>query len=533
MQPTYRPSSTRWLRPWPVAWVVMTCLAAALIFSNSISQFASGLVHGGQQSHLVALPSFHVSAPPKAVCGDSQLLDGPATAPAGAVAVPAGDDSQVNFGKPGATYWFAPGEHVLGRGEYTQITPGDGATFTGAPGAVIDGKRVNAYAFGGAASHVTISFLTIENFGSWGGNENQGVVNHNSAPYWTVNNATVRDNAGAGVMLGSHNTLSQDCLTANQQYGFNAYAPSGTIADLTIEHSEISGNDTYNWEVHQQGCGCSGGGKFWEVDGAVITDNWISNNRSVGLWADTNNRGFKIAGNYVSGNFSNGLIYEISYNAEISGNIFVKNGIGAGPDDVGFPTGAIYLSESGGDSRIPGKYSGELKITNNTFANNWSGVILWENANRFCNSPANTSAGYCTLADPGQVTLASCNSADIAKQPYLADCRWKTQNVSVVHNVFDFNAAAVSPSCSAATGCGYQGVFSEYGTYPAWSPYQNTVVEQAVTYNQNNHFFDNTYVGPWQFMIYQQGNVVSWRTWTSAPYRQDKGSTASSSTTRS
>ncbi len=38
--------------------------------------------------------------------------------------------------------------------------------------------------------------------------------------------------------------------------------------------------------------------------------------------------------------------------------------------------------------------------------------------------------------------------------------------MSVDHNVFDFNAAAVSRSCSAATGCGFQGVFSEYGTYP-------------------------------------------------------------------
>jgi hypothetical protein len=101
--------------------------------------------------------------------------------------------------------------------------------------------------------------------------------------------------------------------------------------------------------------------------------------------------------------------------------------------------------------------------------------------------------------------------------------------VSVSHNVFDFDAAAVSPSCSAATGCGYQGIFSEYGTYPSWSPYQNTTVEQAITYDQDNHFFDNSYNGPWQFMILQQGNVVSWKTWTSAPYRQDAGSRPSSS----
>jgi len=528
MHPTYPRYTSRWLRPWPIAFACMAVVAAALIFSNSLSQFASGVVHGAQQSHAVVLPSFHVKPPPEAVCGNPRVLAGPASPPASAVVVPAGDDSAVNFGTPGATYWFAPGRHVLGAGEYTQITPGDGATFTGAPGAVIDGKHLNAYAFGGSASHVTISFLTIEDFGSPGGNLNQGVVNHNSASYWTIEHATVRDNAGAGVMLGSHNTLSYDCLADNQQYGFNAYTPDSVIADLMIDHNEISGNDTFNWEARQPGCGCSGGGKFWEVDGAVVTDNWVSNNGSVGLWADTDNRGFEIVGNYISGNYSNGLIYEISYNAYISGNTFVRNGIGAGPQSVSFPTSALYISESGGDTRVPGKYSGELEVTDNTFVNNWSGVILWENANRFCNSPANTSTGYCTLVNPGQIALTSCNSTNIDKKPYIGDCRWKTQNVSVDHNVFDFNEAAVGSSCSAATGCGYQGIFSEYGTYPSWSPYQKTVVEQAITYQQDNRFFANVYNGPWQFMIYQQGNVVSWKTWTSAPDRQDAGSTAGS-----
>ena len=531
MQSSHSRYAARWLRPGPVAWAVMICVAVALIASNSISDYASGLVHGGQSAHDVVLPSFHAPAPPKAVCGTQQELSGPAAPPAGAVTVPAGDDSQVNFGTPGTTYWFAPGEHMLGPGVYTQIVPGDGATFVGAPGAVLDGKHVNAYAFSGYATHVTISFLTIQNFGTWGGNPNQGVVNHDSASYWTIDHATVRENAGAGVMLGSHNKLLSSCLADNQQYGFNAYSPnpSGTT-DITIQHNEIAGNDTYNWEVHSPGCGCTGGGKFWEVNGAVVTDNLVTGNHSVGLWADTNNRGFEIADNYISDNFSNGIIYEISYNAEISGNTFVKNGIGSGPAAQQFPTGAIYVSESGGDKRVPSKYSGKLEITNNTFINNWSGVILWENANRFCNSPTNTSSGYCTLADPGVATLKSCDSANIQKQPYIDDCRWKTQNVSVAHNVFDFDAAAVSRLCSAATGCGYQGVFSEYGTYPTWSPYKNTIVEQSITFDQDNQFSDNMYNGPWQFMVHQQGTVVSWKAWTSAPYQQDSGSKASSAT---
>jgi Right handed beta helix region len=522
MQQTHEGRRSRWLRPWPIAWAVMICVAAALIGSNSLSQLASGVVHG-KQTRPVTLPSFKVQTAPKPVCGDKQALAGPSSPPAHAVVVQAGDNSQVNFGTPDTTYWFAPGQHLLGSGIFSQIIPGNGATFIGAPGAVINGKQQNNYAFGGYASHVTISYLTIENFGAWGDNQNQGVVNHNSSSYWTIDHTTVRDNAGAGLMLGSQNQLSYDCITDNQQYGFNAYAPNG-VSQLTIEHNEISGNDTYNWEARQQGCGCTGGGKFWDVDGAVVTDNLISDNHSVGLWADTDNRGFQVTGNYISGNYSYGFIYEISYNAEITGNTFIKNGIGAGPKNPSFPTSAIYISESGGDSRVASKYSGQLEIAHNTFVNNWSGVILWENSNRFCNSPANTSSGYCTLVDPSQITLKSCSSPEIENEPYYGDCRWKTQNVLIDHNVFDLVPAAVSSSCTAATACGFQGLFSEYGTYPSWSPYQATVVEQHITYDQGNHFADNTYYGPWQFMVLQQGNVVSWKTWTAAPYDQDRGS---------
>ncbi len=176
---------------------------------------------------------------------------------------------------------------------------------------------------------------------------------------------------------------------------------------------------------------------------------------------------------------------------------------------------------------MPGAFSGKLEIAENTFVNNWGGVILWENSNRFCNSPANTSSGYCTLVDPSRVTLSTCNPSNIEKKPYYDDCRWKTQNVSVDHNVFDFVPASVSAKCTAATSCGFQALFSEYGTYPSWSPYQGPIVEKHITFDQSNSFFDNEYYGSWQFMVYQQGNVVSWQAWDSAPYNLDKGSLVS------
>jgi Right handed beta helix region len=522
-------------RPKRAAGILAAYLLVAVIGIGGLGWWlASGSPSHSKSQHSAAINSEPSddpgpSSPPVRVCGNKTILGtGPTTVPSGAVTVPAGDDSGFNFNQPHTIYWFASGTHILGAGQYTQIIPGSWSTYIGAPGAVLDGQHKNVYAFGGYAVHVTISYLTIENFGTEGGNQNQGVVNEDSAADWTIDHSTIAYNGGAGAMLGSDNTLSYDCLEDNGQYGFNAYSPSGP-AHLVLDHNEITGNDTYNWEARQPGCGCTGGGKFWAVNGAVIDDNWIHDNHSAGLWADTDNRSFQIKGNYISDNYSYGLIYEISYNALIQDNTFARNGLGEGPTNQGFPTSAIYISESGSDRMVAGKFNGVFSISDNTFLDNWGGVILWENSNRFCNSPANTSTGSCTLVNPRQVTIKSCSRQNVAHQPYYSECRWKTQNVLVSHNVFDFDPDDIGSSCTPANECGFQGVFSEYGTYPSWSPYLGTIVEQHITFKQNNHFVSNVYNGPWEFMADQQGDVVTWTQWQGSPYGQDKGSTLNTS----
>jgi hypothetical protein len=504
---------------WHIAGAIGVCLVATVIGLFGPTWLAPRNASFTGPRIVTAGPA----APVATVCGNKSVLGGgPPRPPVGAVVVRAGNDAAVNFGQPGATYWFAPGPHTLGGGPFTQIIPGARATFLGAPGAVLNGRHVNLYAFGGYAPGVTVSYLTVINFGTLGGNDDQGVVNHNSSVRWTIDHSTIADNAGAGAMVGTGDRLAYNCLADNQQYGFNAYSPVN-VANITITHNEIVGNDTYNWEKRQPGCGCTGGGKFWDVNGAVVTDNWVHGNHSVGLWADTDNRNFDIEGNYIADNYGTGVTYEISYNALIKNNTFARNGLGDGPTNPGFPTGAIYISESGSDSRVPGSFGSKFSITENTFTDNWGGVILWENANRFCNSPANTSSGACTLVDPA-IGLRACNPAHIASQPYYADCRWKTQNISVDHNVFNFNPQTLGPTCTAENECGFNGLFSEYGSYPAWSPYKAATVEKSITFQQGNRFWDNIYNGPWNFMVYQQGTEVDFATWQGGPYHQDEGS---------
>jgi hypothetical protein len=104
----------------------------------------------------------------------------------------------------------------------------------------------------------------------------------------------------------------------------------------------------------------------------------------------------------------------------------------------------------------------------------------------------------------------------LRKEPYYTECRWKTQNVLVDHNVFDFVPTDIGPKCAVANDCGFQGIFSEWGTYPSWSPYLDQTVEKHITFSQHNVFRSNTYHGPWSFMALQQGDMVSWRQWRSS-----------------
>lgn len=69
--------------------------------------------------------------------------------------------------------------------------------------------------------------------------------------------------------------------------------------------------------------------------------------------------------------------------------------------------------------------------------------------------------------------------------------------------------------------CGRQAVLSNYGTYPSWSPYQKTVVQQAITFDQNNRWYGNTYSGPWSFMAFDTARSLTAAQWQAAPYGQD------------
>ena len=557
---------------------------------------------------------------------DSSLLTNPLSVPpAGAVTVPAGDDSTLamsngkiiaqNFGiDPGTVYFFVAGTHTLGSSNFGQIDPKAGDVFEGAPGAVLNGEGINQSAFDGTASGVTIEYLTIENFVP---GTDAIAVNHDSGPNWTIRDNTIRFNTGAGVGLGTGDVVTENCLGANDQYGFNAVS-SSPVSNISITDNEIANNDTngtydqnssvvsyavasnvativtrgplnlvaghtiligaasacgFSWCTNLSDAalngprtiasvlgpnaftfdvttanvpttadptatvadslvneGAAGGGKFWDITGgATVTGNWVHGNGYAGLWPDTDNAGFNISGNYIDHNWAEGIIYEASYNGAITGNTFVDNAWGGGPSPAlgGFPDAALYLSESGSDPRVPGAYGSAFNVTNNVFTDNWGGVVIYENSNRACGV---SNDALCTLVAPGTYTLASCaahipGGLTSATPDYVDNCRWKSENITVADNTFNFTAADIGSDCTTANTCGYNGLFSEGGTIPSsiisglWPlgalyPYAGYTVPNNISNSQNNSFASNAYCGSWNFVGFAQGNSMTPSQWT-------------------
>lgn len=478
------------------------------------------------------------------ICGSDALRQGPTSAAAAGelypgrtvVALAPGNNAPtIEAAAPGTVFWMAPGAHTLGPGEFGQIVPKDGDVYIGAPDAVLDGQGQNRYAFGGQAADVTIRYLTVTGFNA---PLNEGVVNHDSGDGWIIEHSTIRENQGAGMMAGARQQVRFNCLANNGQYGFNAYQGGDGITDVVFEHNEITGNNTGDWERKQKGCGCTGGGKFWSVSGARIVNNWVHGNRSVGLWADTNNVDFLFQRNIVEENDGVGIWYEISYNARIADNLIVRNGWAQGKIDQGAPAPGVYLSEAGGDARLPSTLVGApvIAIEGNRFTDNYSGITLYENANRYCNSNGNSSSGYCTpfvtggvIPEPYDYTYGKpvnashpCNAPGIASEPLFTDCRWRTQHVRISGNEFAFDRSTVP---CASDYCGVMALYVSGADNQDWQPYRVADVLKAVVSGQDNRWEGNRYSGDWRFAV-EYGDRTDWKAWQGT-FGQDAGSTYS------
>jgi Right handed beta helix region len=488
---------------------------------------------------------------------------------------------------PETVYYLLPGTHT---GSF-QADTGDafvGGSWQGQT-SILNGN----YASGGQAIDsnesignqpgVTVEYLTIEKYTPDG---NAGAVNQEANTGWTIRYNTITLNVpGAGVMLGSTNTLHANCLTQNGQYGFQSNDTDGFDRDslttgpygITVSDNEISYNDTCDFSglitnkaAHLQnanpvpakyrnaqcgtvvGDGDQGGFKLWETNGVTIADNFIHNNWGPGGWADTSNANTTWTGNTITDNEGEGIIEEISYNFGIKGNYIANNDWIDGLGNPSFPEAAIYISESGSDTTfggVPGctetgcvgqkSYVHQSVISGNNLVNNGGSIFLWQSSTRFC------SDGYdspCTLVDGSDspFTVANCKAnlptaainiktfkgltTGSPAEDWWDGCLWRTANVAISGNTIDFNPAKIT-DCNSAEwpDCGAGGTFSQYGSPTKNQP--DWIIPTQLTFFQNNVWSDNTYHGPSPIFAWNQGNgdnPVTWTMWSNSAATGDK-----------
>ena len=151
-----------------------------LLLVGDRPQVQEGRIGGGVRPNVAA-----AAAPPPAPRHSARLVcdsvpDWSPSPPLRRVVSSAEDLAALTERNPeGTTFWLAPSPHVLAEGRYSFGNPRRNR-YVGAPGAILDGRHTNQYAFG-VAQGVRVEYLTVQRFGNPGESNGEGVVNHDAA----------------------------------------------------------------------------------------------------------------------------------------------------------------------------------------------------------------------------------------------------------------------------------------------------------------------------------------------------------------
>ena len=341
-------------------------------------------------------------------------------------------------------FYFEPGDHRVENGMSTGHKSVYVGGYSKAVGeAAIDGVDGATHGTGvggqqatfsspssGANVYDTYEYLTIKNFSSTTNNSVLGntqngdsdvgdtykydTIGPNDYGYTGSNSAPATGESSGGgyaINASSYTTIEDNCLTHDAQGAFNVT----NAVDLTVKNNEISWNglgeypDTSGPGGSPFSCGCSGGGKIFYSLNASIVGNYVHDNYNVGIWFDFDNAGALISDNYIANNWSNGIAYEAGYNARITDNTVIGNGwasdhpwpagvhgkdcyggvpCGGGEGPVtgaggGNPFAAIDVSDSGGNANLKSRYADTFLIEGNVLTNNFGGVKVYTDTNRY------------------------------------------------------------------------------------------------------------------------------------------------------
>jgi len=270
--------------------------------------------------------------------------------------VPAGGNIQaaINAAGAGATIQLSAGTYT---GQSFQLQSGDTLAGASGGGTVLNGNGMSQpMTSANGATGITVSNLTVTGYQT---PSQQGAI-HTGAN-WSLLNVTATGNGAAGAYIGGVSNLVQGgSYSNNGQEGLaGSQADGSKIIGITADNNNAAGAYDPGFEA--------GGMKITETNGLTISGGTFQNNNGPGIWGDLNDQNWTVTGNGVSGNTTNGIQYEISHSATITGNLVANNG-----------GSQIYISNSDGTAV---SYNGIETVPGSTItgAAEGGGIVLWTN----------------------------------------------------------------------------------------------------------------------------------------------------------
>lgn len=144
------------------------------------------------------------------------------------------------------------------------------------------------------------------------------------APHATLENNTFSWNGIEGVRFGG--TSSTDGVVRGNTFSYNGRSGLRIMsADrIVLENNTISDNNVERFSLIWDAAGV----KITETHGLTWRNNLVQNNMAHGMWVDLSSTKAVIVNNVARGNEGAGIMFEVSHDAIIAGNVSYKNGAG-------------------------------------------------------------------------------------------------------------------------------------------------------------------------------------------------------------
>lgn len=230
-------------------------------------------------------------------------------------------------------------------------------------------------ASGVEAQYITVQKLTTQMYAN---SAQFGAIGHQMPGRgWLVEGVLSTLNHGVGAKVREEGLLLNTRMIKNGMQAASSTAGGKPAGPCVIDGNELAWS-TYShrtpekvWPGYNAGWGC-GGIKFSSNDGAILRNNYVHHNGGRGLWADVSVINAVYVNNVCVNNSADGIAHEISFDAEIHGNILCTNGKS---NNGWFWGNGICVQNSGGyrtdqsfsSGTVPmdSRHSGEIFVHNN------------------------------------------------------------------------------------------------------------------------------------------------------------------------